>query len=82
MKNLLPLIAKLEKPLAWSVLLAGLIGALLVFPLGILTKFGDDQFWITLIGFFLLILDGYAKVVEAYEKELDDDEIQNSSRTR
>lgn len=60
-----------RRPLAWFVLSAGLVGFVLTFPLGIIAKAGDGEFWITLAGFFLLILDGYDKVIEV---ELDADD--------
>lgn len=60
----------MRRPFAWTILAVGLSGFLLTFPLGIIAQHGDSEFWVTLAGFLLLILDGYDKVTEV---EFDDE---------
>jgi hypothetical protein len=61
---------RIRRPFAWAILLVGISGFLLTFPLGVLTSYDEQGFWVTLAGFLLLILDGYDKVTEV---EFDDE---------
>lgn len=64
------MLQRVRRPFAWTVLVVGLTGVVLTFPFGVLTAYGEPEFWITLAGFFLLALDGYDKVMEV---EFDDE---------
>lgn len=70
MRVLLGWLQRVRRPFAWAVLVTGLIGFVLTFPFGIIVSAEDPEFWVTLAGFLLLILDGYDKVVEV---EFDDE---------
>lgn len=61
---------RVRRPFAWTILITGLTGFLLTFPLGVLSSYGDGEFWVTLAGFALLTLDGYDKVSDV---EFDDE---------
>lgn len=69
-KAILAGLRRVRRPFSWFVLLVGCVGFLLTFPFGVIRSYSDDSFWITLVGFAVLILDGYDKVVEV---EFDDE---------